>query len=252
MTATDSAAPRVGVQLYSTKDHLGPELRATLRRLAGLGFTDVEPYDVLGQLDDLADGLAETGLLARTAHVKITELDRGAVLDAAQRLGIDTLIVPWVDPERFRSREGVAALAAEIDAAAEFFADHGIRTGYHNHDFEFAARIDGRHAWEILVESLDPAILLQLDTYWASVGGADVFELIPAHLDRIRFLHVKNEPPDAEDPPARVDITGRMAEVVGLAAPRLELAVVEVVVEGDVFPVLDRNRRFFADVVGAA
>jgi sugar phosphate isomerase/epimerase len=252
MTDTDPAAPRVGVQLYSTKDHLGPELRSTLRRLADLGYTDVEPYDVLGQLDDLAEGLAETGLRARTAHVKITELDRGAVLDAAQRLGIRTLIVPWVEPARFGSRAEVEALADEIDDAAAFFAGHGIRTGYHNHDFEFAAVVDGRPGWEVLVDALDPAIVLQLDTYWASVGGADVFEVIPAHRDRIRFLHVKNEPPDPDDPPARIDITGRMAEVVRLAEPELELAVVEVVVDGDVFPVLDRNRRFFADVVGAA
>jgi sugar phosphate isomerase/epimerase len=246
------AAPRVGVQLYSTKDHLGPELRPTLRRLAGLGYTDVEPYDVLGQTDDLVAGLAETGLVARTAHVKITELDRDAVLAAVRRIGVDTVIVPWVDPARFGSGVAVREVAAEINDAAAFFAHRGIRTGYHNHDFEFSSVVDGRHAWEVLVEALDPDIVLQLDTYWASVGGADVFALIPAHRDRIRMLHVKNEPPDADDPPARIDITGRMGEVVGLALPELELAVVEVVVEGDVFEVLDRDRRFFAGVLGTS
>jgi sugar phosphate isomerase/epimerase len=249
--ARSDPAPRVGVQLYSTKDHLGPELRDTLRRLAALGFTDVEPYDVLGQTEELAAGLDETGLVARTAHVKITELDRDAVLAAARRLGIETVIVPWVDAARFASAADVRSLAAEINEAAAFFAGHGIRTGYHNHDFEFSSMIDGRHAWEVLVEALDPAIVLQLDTYWASVGGADVFALIPAHRDRIRMLHVKNEPPAADDPPARVDLTGRMDEVVALAAPGPELAVVEVVVDGDVFPVLERNRRFFAELLDA-
>ncbi|WP_284254633.1 sugar phosphate isomerase/epimerase family protein [Pseudolysinimonas kribbensis] len=250
-TEARGPSPRVGVQLYSTKDHLGPELRGTLRRLAELGYTDVEPYDVLGQTDELAAGLAETGLEARTAHVKITDLDRDAVLAAARRLGIGTVVVPWVDKARFATADDVHALATEINEAAAFYADHGIRTGYHNHDFEFSSMIDGRHAWELLVEALDPAIVLQVDTYWASVGGADVFALIPAHLDRIRMLHVKNEPPDADDPPARVDITGRMDEVVALAAPALELAVVEVVVDGDVFAVLERNRRFFAELLEA-
>ncbi len=247
--ATDHTAPNVGVQLYSTKDFLGSRLGDTLNHLAELGYTDVEPYDILGDTAALRAGLDATGLRASTAHAKITELDRDAVVAAAKELGIGTIIVPWVEPRRFSTREGIISFADEINDAAAFAAGHGIRVGYHNHEFEFVSRVDGQVGWELLVENLRPDVVLQLDTYWASVGGADVFELIPRYQDRIRYLHVKNEPPDAEDPVARVDITGRMDEVIGLARPTLELPVVEVVVEHDLFEVLDRNRRFFAEVL---
>jgi hypothetical protein len=64
----------------------------------------------------------------------------------------------------------------------------------------------------------------------------------------VRFLHVKNEPPDPEDLPLLgVDITGRMDEVVEISRSFVELPVVEIVVdEGDVFPVLERNAAYFA------
>ncbi len=246
---TTESAAAVGVQLYSTKDFLGDQLGATLARLADLGYTDVEPYNILDETDALRAGLDATGLVAVSAHAKIIELDRDAVVAAAKRLGIGTIIVPWVDPARFSTLEGIVSLAREVNDAAAFAAGHGIRIGYHNHEFEFAARVDGRVGWELFVEHLHADVVLQLDTYWASVGGADVFELIPRYLDRIRYLHVKNEPPDAGDPPARVDITGRMDEVIELARPSLELPIVEVVVERDLFDVLERNRHFFAGVL---
>jgi sugar phosphate isomerase/epimerase len=232
----------LGVQLYSVRDDIGPgELPATLGRLASLGFTHVEPYDILSDTEGLASALESSGLRATTAHSKITELDRDAVLAAAARLGVETVIVPWVRPDSIAAPEGVSALAAAINAAAAVAAERGIRVGYHNHDFEFAQKIDGVPVYELLVEQLDPSVVLELDTYWAAVGGADVTELIPRLGDRIRFLHVKHDSANPFD----------IAEVLPLAAS-LELPIVEVVVhEGDVFPLVEENARYFGELVNA-
>jgi sugar phosphate isomerase/epimerase len=232
----------LAVQLYSVRDDIGPDaLPATLRRLAALGFTHVEPYDILSDTEGLAAALESSGLRAVTAHAKITELDTDAVLAAATRLGVETVIVPWVRPASIATREGIEALAAAINESAVFAAGRGIRVGYHNHDFEFAQKVDGVAAYEVLVDLLDPAVVLELDTYWAAVGGADVTELIPRLGDRVRFLHVKH---DDENP---FDI----ADVLPLARS-LELAVVEVVVhEGDVFPLVEENAAYFLGLVNA-
>jgi sugar phosphate isomerase/epimerase len=242
----------LGVQLYSVRDDLGPDqLPHTLRRLAAMGFTHVEPYRILENTDGLREALGDTGLLATTAHAKITEQDFDEVISAAKILGIDTIIVPWVEPDSIADRAGVERLAREINSVASAARDHGIRIGYHNHDFEFSQHIDGVSAWELLVSLLDEDVILELDTYWASVGGADVFEILPRLSNRIRFLHVKNEPPDADDPPLLgVDISGRLGEIIDLARDFLDMPVVEVVVdEGDVFPVLERNARYFGEQV---
>ncbi|MET3566155.1 sugar phosphate isomerase/epimerase [Leifsonia sp. 563] len=228
----------LGIQLYSVREDIGPDrLEGTLERLAGYGFTHVEPYDILSDTAGLRAALAATGLIASTAHAKITELDRDAVLDAAESLGIETVIVPFVPPVSIADRDGVLALADAINAVVPVAADRGIRIGYHNHDFEFSQSVDGRTAYDVLVDALDPAVVLELDTYWAAVGGEDVLGLIPRLGDRVRFLHVK------EDGTNPFDVTAAIA-----AARSLELPVVEVVVhEGDVFPLVERNAAFFAE-----
>ena len=247
---------RLGVQLYSVRDDLGTDaLGDTLKRLAGMGFTHIEPYDIIGYTDTLQTAMHEAGLVARTAHSNIVDpkLDRDAIIAAARQLGIDTVIVPWVEPDTIATRAGVAALASAINDAAAFAARHDIRIGYHNHDFEFSTHIDGVPAYDLLVALLDDAVVLEVDTYWASVGGADVFELLPRLGKRVRFLHVKTEPPN---PPDRVmlgpDISDRQADVLALAGDTVELPIVEAVVhEGDIFPVLARNAEFFLTEVGA-
>jgi sugar phosphate isomerase/epimerase len=238
----------LGIQLYSVRDDIGPaDLETTLKRLAGLGFTHAEPYRILDRTEQLGEALAAAGLRATAAHANVTTDDRDAYFDAASRLGLDCLIVPWTEPDALRSREGVLAVAAAINDAARRAADRGLAVGYHNHDFEFSQHVDGRPAYEILADFLDDAVVLEVDTFWASMGGADVFELIPRLGARVRFLHVTNEPPDDDDPPPLgPSVTGRMAGVVALGRPFTAMPVVEVVVHaGDVFPVLERNAAFF-------
>jgi sugar phosphate isomerase/epimerase len=232
----------LGIQLYSVRDDIGPDaLPGTLARLAALGFTHAEPYDILSDTEGLNAALDAAGLQADTAHSKITELDRDRVLDAAERLGIGTVIVPFVPPASIADRDGVLALADAINAVVSVAADRGIRIGYHNHDFEFAQKIGGRTAYDLLVDALDPAVVLEVDTYWAAFGGEDVVALLTGLGDRVRFLHVKEDGTNPFD----------VAEVVGLAGS-LELPVVEVVVhEGDVFPLIERNAAFFSGLVRA-
>lgn len=243
----DQTAPQLGVQLYSVRNDLGPQLDHTLARLAEIGFTHIEPYDILSDTIGLERAMTAAGLTALSAHAKITELDRTAVLDAAATLGIGTVLVPWVDPAVFDSKDGVLRLAEEINEAAVAGEAHGIRVGYHNHEFEFASRLDGAAAWELLVANLEPRVVLELDTFWASVGGADVFEIIERLRERVKFLHLTNELPDEEDLPIRgVDITERKGEVLRFGRGSVELDVLEIVVDGDVFPSLQRNFDYFS------
>jgi sugar phosphate isomerase/epimerase len=247
-----TAASQLGIQLYSVRDDLGPaRLDDTLARLAAMGFTHAEPYDILSDPHGLAAALRRNGLLAATAHAAVTELDETAVLDAADLLDIGTVIIPWVEPRSIADRAGVEKLADAINGVAERAARRGIRIGYHNHDFEFAQRVDGVPVYELLVGLLDPAVVLELDVYWAGVGGADVFELLPRLGGRVRFLHVvRDREPGNDRPVLGVDATGRMDEVLALAAGPLELPIVEVVAHhGDVFPLVERNAAFFRELV---
>jgi sugar phosphate isomerase/epimerase len=111
------------------------------------------------------------------------------------------VIVPWMPEDDRRSADDVRRFAAELGGYARTLDRHGIRLGYHNHDFEFAP-LDGTTVWDILLAELPPDVELELDVYWASVGGRDPVAEIRATAGRVRLLHMKDreagsEPRDA-------------------------------------------------------
>ncbi len=52
--------------------------------------------------------------------------------------------------------------------------------------------------WDVLLDELPPEVELEIDVYWAAVGGRDPAAEIVAHADRVRLLHMKDRGPDPE------------------------------------------------------
>ena len=216
----------LALQLYTVRDQLASGRKAVLGAIRGYGYAAVEPYDVLTDPGALRADLDEAGLAVCAVHAKALGEDAGALLDGAKTAGADTVIVPWAPPERFADADAIAELARELNEGAARAAGRGLRFGYHNHDFELAM-VGGRTGLEALADALDPAVLLEVDTYWAAVGGQDVPKLLGRLGDRVRYLHVKDGPVTRDDPMTAVG-TGRMpvAEILA-ACPSAEWHVVE-------------------------
>ena len=219
----------LALQLYTVRDELAHGRRAVLAAIRSFGYGAVEPYDVLTDPDALRADLDEAGLAVCSVHARALGDDAAVMLDGARRVGADTVIVPAVPAARFSGRDAVAALARDLNEAAARAAGAGLRFGYHNHAFEFA-EVGGRPGLEVLADALDPAVILEVDTYWAAVGCQDpgaVTGLLGRLGDRVRYLHVKDGPVTKDDPMTAVG-TGRMpvAEILA-AAPSAEWHVVE-------------------------
>jgi sugar phosphate isomerase/epimerase len=127
--------------------------------------------------------------------------DVTAVADRLEAVGCPRVIVPWMPEDERRDVEAVRRFAAELGGLAEILEARGLRLGYHNHDFEFAA-LDGTTVWDVMLAELPLRIDLELDVYWAAVGGRDAVAEIRANPGRIRLLHMKDraaggEPHDA-------------------------------------------------------
>ena len=105
---------------------------------------------------------------------------------------------PHSPPEAWEREDGIRAVAELVAGAAAAARGHGLRIGYHNHHWELAVRLDGRTALERFAELLDPAVVLEVDTYWAAVGGQDVPALLGRLGDRVRPLHLKDGPLDGD------------------------------------------------------
>lgn len=182
----------LSVQLYTVRDALAQDFDGTLGKLAGFGFTQVEPFALLNFADELRNGLARNGLTAPTTHMHLVDEDQDAIFALAAELGIQTVIEPYVDPDRWQTEADVSEIASELNAAATKAADHGVEVGYHNHHFELESKISGVHALEVLADRLEPGVVLEVDTYWAYAGGADVPALLSSLGDRVVALHIKD------------------------------------------------------------
>jgi sugar phosphate isomerase/epimerase len=217
------------LQLYTLRDVLPTGRAEVLRRVAEFGYGAVEPYDVRTDPEQLRADLDKAGLAVCSVHSNILGEEADAMLRGTSVLGAGTVIVPWADPERFADADAVATLAAALNQAAVKAADQGLRLGYHNHDFELSSVVGGRPALEVLADALDPAVILEVDTYWAAVGGQDVPALLRRLGDRVRYLHVKDGPAISREDDMMVAVgSGRMPVADILAAcPSAEWHVVE-------------------------
>ncbi|SDC58740.1 Sugar phosphate isomerase/epimerase [Sanguibacter gelidistatuariae] len=253
MTVTSAATWRPSpavAQLWSVHTLAARDLRGTLARIADIGFFGVEPISLYGHsAADTRAILDDLGLTMTSAHVDFPVGDAGErVLDCYADLGVQTLV--WsMEPAEFASPELVRAGVERVNEAARRAAARGMTIGYHNHFAEFTNSWGGRSAYEHLLDVLDPAVVLEVDLYWATVAGVDAAELVRGRGDRVRLLHVKDGPATGMDDvmtalgegAVHVDDTVR-------ACSALESCIVELDrTEGDMFDALAQSYDYLLD-----
>ncbi|WP_136194243.1 sugar phosphate isomerase/epimerase family protein [Actinomyces procaprae] len=181
------------VQLYTVRDALTADLEGALARIAEIGYTRVEAFAFVEQAERLRGALDAAGLAAPTAHASVIETeDPEPTLAAAQEIGVELLIDPYLPPDRWRTADDVARLAEKTNAVAALAAQAGITLGYHNHAWETSTLINDRHALEVFADALEPGVALEVDAFWAAFGGADAPALLRRLGDRVRAIHVKD------------------------------------------------------------
>ncbi len=182
------------VQLYTLRNAIEDDLPGTIRKVAEIGFTQVEPYNFVATARELGAALKENGLSAPSGHAPLLSQDQDGIFAAAKELGIATVIEPFIPAERWQNAEDIQATAAQLNAAAKKGATYGIRVGYHNHQWELESTIEGRTALEYFAGLLDPELVLEVDTYWVAVGGHDPVEILAKLGDRVKLIHIKDGP----------------------------------------------------------
>jgi sugar phosphate isomerase/epimerase len=242
----------LGVQLYTVREPLAADRDAVLRRIADIGYRAVEPYDPTADPEGFRRTLDDLGLSAPSTHANaLLGEEPAAVLDAVATIGADLVIVPGLAAEEFATRDGLRRAADRLNGLAERAAGHGMRLGYHNHWWEIEPRFDGRHAIEALADLLAPEVFLQIDTYWAAVGGADVPALLGRLAGRVLTLHVKDGPVAKGEPHTAVGRGAMPVPDVLAAAPDAWRVVELDECATDVFTALADSHAYLTSLEGS-
>ena len=234
------------LQLYTLRNAISEDLPGTIKKVAQIGYTQVEPYNFVATAKELGASLKENGLTAPSGHAPLMSQDQDEIFAAAKELGITTVIDPFLPAEHWQKAEDIQATAEKLNAAAKKGAEYGIRVGYHNHAWELESTIEGRTALEYFESLLDPELVLEVDTYWAAVGGEDPVELLQRLGDRVKFIHIKDGPLNKDNKAQQPAGQGKVPVMDVIAAAKsLEVGVVEFDdYAGDIFEGITQSLSF--------
>ena len=186
---------RIGMQLYTVRRELEKDFGGTLRKVAALGYREVEFAGYFGHgAEEVKTILKRLKLDAPAAHVQLSELrgDLRPLLDAAQTIGHKYLLVAYLRDVERRTLDDYRRHADLFNEAGARLKREGVRFAYHNHDFEFEP-LEGKVPYDLLLERTDPdAVKLEMDLYWTVKGGAKPVEYFERHPGRFHLLHVKD------------------------------------------------------------
>ena len=234
------------VQLYTVRDAIEANLDKAIDRVAAAGFTQVEPYGFVDRVDEFIEALSRNNLKAPTAHAMMVDQDWKPMLAAAQKLGVKTLIDPFTVPERWTNKEDVLVIAKAINEVAAAAGDYDLQIAYHNHNWEFSNQIDGAPALYTFIDALRDDVVLEIDTFWAEVGGQSAPEVLRKLGERVVAIHVKdgnrNGDVNLQVPAGQGEIPVR--EVLAAAPHALPVIEFDVYAGGDVFDGIAESLKF--------
>jgi sugar phosphate isomerase/epimerase len=185
----------ISIQLYSVREEAAADYDATIRRIADMGFTCVEPAGFPGTTPEKAAALfQELGLKAPSAHCGLPlGDDRNRIIEEAQLLGHQALITgcPPDFKENYQSLDRVKAMADLYAEAAENAAEHGLQVGYHNHDWDLV-EIEGVWGYQVFLDRTPESVLWEADLFWVARAGIDPVSFLNEIGPRARFVHFKD------------------------------------------------------------
>lgn len=217
--AEEITAPskEMAVQLYSARQLIGsPELFAknheyVLGRLAQMGYTGAEAASYSDGLfsgmepEDFRAALNKAGLELVSSHttrvLSSDELSSGnyeaamkwwdQCIEAHKKAGIPRLVMSY--SPKLDTEAELKVMAEYLNAIGSRCNAAGIRFGYHNHAHEFA-KVGNTTMMDYFIANTDPAkVFIEMDVYWAVVGGAAPVEYMHKYPGRFELLHIKDK-----------------------------------------------------------
>lgn len=189
----------IGIQLYSVRNEMLADATGTLKKLAALGFKQIESagsekghyYGLTPK--EMKSTCADLGMTLSSGHIHLDEHWQKTLEDAVAS-GQEYLICSSL-PTEGQTIDNYKKAAEAFNKAGEEAAKAHIRFGYHNHDVEFQ-QDNGQLLYEVLLKETDPQYVhMELDLGWVYAAGFDPVAFIQKHPKRFELWHLKDMDP---------------------------------------------------------
>lgn len=248
----------IALQLYTVREELKADFAGTLKKVADIGFKNVEtafwPEGI--SLQKAGEHLKTVGLKVCSCHIELPIGDnKQKMLDTAKEFNCTRMIWHgWPEDKRYSSLEGTLELVKAYNEANAFAKANGLQFGLHNHWWEYRNKVGNQFVYEVLLDKLDKDIFFEIDTYWVKVAGKDPASVITKFGNRAKYLHIKDGPAkwsenlavDNPDPMTSVGKgTQNIPAIVKAAAGNTEWHVIEMDKTATaVFPLLEESLKY--------
>jgi len=201
---------KMGLQLFTIRDAMAKDPLGSLKKVAALGYQDLETYGYDGEKDmyygyksaDFKQILNDLGLTATSGHYGFSDYFKKSdddmkrftdqCIEGAKALNKSYVTWPWLAPE-YRTIENFKPLAKMLNKIGEQVTAAGLGFAYHNHDFEFTEH-NGQIGYDIILNETDPSLVkLQMDMYWVKhASKLSPAEWIAKQPGRYVMWHIKD------------------------------------------------------------
>lgn len=196
-----------GLALYTVRDSMASNPKATLQAVADAGYAYVEAANYedgkfYGMTPtEFSSYLQSLGLTAKSAHMGMVNMENADQLIAdVKAAGIEYFVIPvppmgmfTFGPQGMGMKGTPDELVKIINTLGEKCFNAGVKLLYHNHDFEFKAMADGTIIEDLLLEKCDPKFVnFQMDLFWVTKAGVDPLTYFEKYPGRFIAWHVKD------------------------------------------------------------
>ncbi len=180
----------IGLEIYTVRDKFARAPAETLKRVAAIGYREVEISPGLKPAA-LKQDLRAAGLAAPSGYFQLAKTieEWKRSVDLAHAYGLQYIVVgdnPKLTAAQWRRR------AAFFNRCGEVAKQAGIQFCYHAHFHEFA-KVDGTTGYDIMLKDCSPNLLkMEMDIFWVVYAGADPLHYWRLYPGRFPLLHIKD------------------------------------------------------------
>jgi sugar phosphate isomerase/epimerase len=192
---TASKIKSFGLQLWTVRDDLAKDPKATLKQVAAFGYKHVESFEGAKGMfwgmknTEFKKYISDLGMTMNSSHFGGTDNFEKKVADAAE-IGMKYLTMAWEGPGK--TIDDYKKYAEEWNKKGELCKKNGLRFAFHNHDYTFRP-LEGQLAQDVLINGTDPALVdFEMDIYWVVAAGQDPEAWFKKYPNRFRLCHIKD------------------------------------------------------------